>query len=220
MLENFYKSINFYLESEKPQKLLYIGKIYGEYFFAQKNIAYFNNTDNKLNITNIIIKEDLLKSYEDNIKNTFFNGIIGTYQYLSFTEAYNIISENKDYYDMIFIDTVHYKEYIDMILKKLCNMCKFILMHDAVPLNKNYICDIRNTPIPWCGTTYIATWNLHLHNPNNVYIVNDNFVGYCFIKTNNSMILNYNVKNYELDEIINKSMLHEEFYKLLTSNNI
>ena len=208
-MNNFYSSLNYIFDKNKPQKILYIGKIFGEYYMNDKKINHFKNLN--LDITNYIIKEPILINYD--YKN-FFKTIVGKYDYLTFEEFFKKELDND--YDLIFIDTVQYKEETNKVIKNTVTKGKLIILHDAFPVIKEYVFKIRTKPVAWCGETYISIFNLYINNKNTCYIVDDNYVGYCFIKPNKSgMNLDYDLVDYSLDFIKPFTIQHSEFFALL-----
>jgi len=207
-MDNFYSSLNYIFDKNNPQKILYIGKIFGEYYMNDKRINHFQNSN--LDITNYIIKEPTLIKYKNE---NFFEKIIGKYDYLTFEEFFKKELDND--YDLIFMDTVQYKEETNKIIKNIVTKGKLIILHDAFPVIKEYLFKIRTKPVGWCGETYISIFNFYINNKNTCYIVNDGHVGYCFIKPNNlNLNLDYDLIDYDLDFIKQFTIEHSDFFAL------
>jgi hypothetical protein len=140
------------------------------------------------------------------------NNTKGTFIYDNFLNIYNIIRDSNEIYDLIVMDTVHYKEYVDKLLKIIVLKTKLVVLHDALPYDKNLIQPKRKFPSAWCGETYLSIFNFYINNPNNTFIINDDFVGYAFIKCTNDMNLIFDSKIYTLEHIRTYTKTHEDFY--------
>jgi len=206
-MDNFYNTLNCILNECKPQKILYIGKIFGEYYMNDKKIDHFKN---KLNITNYIIKETLLEKYEKKQKD-FFESISGKYYYLTFDEFFE--ADIGSDYDLIFIDTVQYKEETNKIIKNTVTKGKLIILHDAFPVINEYLFKIRTKPVAWCGETYISIFNFYINNKDVCTIVDDDYVGYCIIKPGKVLNLDYSLVDYSLDFIKQFIIKHCDYCK-------
>jgi hypothetical protein len=207
MLKDCYESLNTVLDMIKPKKILYIGKVFGEFFLSSE----LNNLSS-YELEVYIISEPPLRELEKNIDIECLN-----------FEDFKFLFETKDLsiYDFVMVDTVHYIEYLDYILKFIVpklRMDILIFFHDAYPTGfyQEFIFDIRNEPISWVGKTYISLYNFYINNPNNTFIIDDSYVGYAFIK---SGILNvdYDTINYDISQVnIESIYTKEDFLSLIT----
>lgn len=179
-LDQFYFTINSILDRIKPKNILYIGKIFGEYFIGNRM-----NKIVEYNIKSYIISEPLLINSEqqkiESFKRRYSSHNI---EYLSFDDFTQLDFSNFEMYDIIIIDTVHYYNYINYIISQFNKLKPNIpiLFHDTNPPKK--LCfELRQVNCSWCGETCLSFFNLLQNNRDKVFNIDDHYVGYGVVKT-------------------------------------
>jgi hypothetical protein len=170
-LEPCYKYLNILLNDIKPKKILYIGKIFGEYFLTPEKTPCIVGSE----VTNYIIKEEPL----ENIEVLEFDNFVKTHSitniiHLTFQE-FKLI-ESFEEYDFVFVDTVNYYD----ILRHILNFSNYkvgvkLFFHDVCPCKEffTYTQKIRYSNEIWIGETFLAFYNFYKKNPDNVKIYRD-----------------------------------------------
>jgi len=215
MLDRFYETINKIYNSYENPKILIIGKIFSEIFFDRLVI-------DKSNITLYFIEEPPLNHSQSVIKSTLDNYSKYNTTYSSYIEFKKWIDNSTAIYDIIFVDTVHYKECNTFILQNCVRLAKyFLIYHDTIPKNYNWTIPIRFSEMPWCGQTYQAFYNFYLNNIDNTYIVEDNFVGYGIIKIRNHMCVNYPIIKISFEDYLKlDSFIDHDYFKTSILNTL
>lgn len=216
MLNNFYDTINTickYYKTPRP-KILMIAKIIGEIFIDNLSI-------DKSNLDLYFIEEPHLQNIDEQILDTLNNYNQYNPKYYNFDTFKGIILNMTVEYDIIFVDTVHYKEYNDFILKNIPKLAKhFILYHDTIPTNTKLTIPIRYSQISWCGETFNSFYNFYLHNKKNTFIIKDSYVGYGIIKISDNMCIDYPDPTIPLQDYLKLQIFveHEEFTEKILNN--
>ena len=176
-MEKFQKSLGLFFEQYQPRDILYIGKIFGEYY------PRLVPTNSSMTWTNLFLREPSLRAQEDAALP--FSNIQGTFHMTdTLDEAIQVISSLSSF-DLVLMDTVHDMEYIRTILATLVDrsLAPYLILHDAVPHFKEWTTPSRSCgKIPWCGETYKAIFEFHLRYPETTRIVRDGHAGYAFLR--------------------------------------
>jgi hypothetical protein len=176
-MDKFKRSLSLFLEQYKPRTILYIGKIFGEYY------PELVPKDRGVHFTNLFLREPGLRSQEESAPRYYT--VVGPFHMAeSLDEALQVLSGYPSF-DLILIDTVHKKEYIDAILHGIVkqSLAPYLILHDAVPHEDEWTVPSRSCGrIPWCGETYAAVYQFHREYPGTTRMVRDGHAGYAFIR--------------------------------------
>ncbi len=216
-LDNYYQTINTYCNdlharNKNPNfKILNISKIYGEIFCDDIDVCYKSNVI----IDMIFIQEKSIPFDRQYITDVFTEYSDINARYMSFESFKNFNFEPS--YDVIIIDTVHYKKYLDYILQNIIQLCDHVVfLHDTLP-PEHLTFDKRTTDVPWCGKTYLSFYNFCLSNPTSAFVIADGYVGYGLIKMSADINFDYDTSNdISLAELNEIAVDHEQF---ISQNN-
>lgn len=176
-MEKFQKSLCLFFEQYQPQTILYIGKVFGEYY------PCLVPCKRPIKWTNLYLREPRLRVQED--KAMPLKNILGTFHMAeTLEEALQKISTYPSY-DLVLMDTVHLLEYIEAILDALVqhSTAPYLILHDAAPHHEQWTTPSRSSEkVPWCGETYKAVNQFHGRYPGTTRIVRDGHAGYAFVR--------------------------------------
>ena len=159
----------------------------------------------------ILIQEEGIRDLECKLKRDKKYSF--PYHYVSF-EEFKAFSFS-DSYDLIVMDPVHYKEYMDYTFKHIIPLCSgYVLLHDTLPPCEGYLTKSRRTDSGlWVGQTYISFFNFYLANKAISFNFDDGYVGYGFIDcTKKNINVDYDDSIlWSLDDIKKLATPHQKF---------
>ena len=89
-------------------------------------------------------------------------------------------------FDLVFIDTVHYEEYVDILLHAVVSgsLAPYLILHDAVPTHEQWTVPKRSSGnMSWCGTSYKAIFRFAIQHPETTHLIHDGHTGYGLCST-------------------------------------
>lgn len=219
-VDKYKQALNLFYSNIKPKRILYIGKVCGIRWTDNYFSDYIYQDD--VMLTSIILKDDHMANEEKQLS-CFLKKTKGDNIYCTLSEFCENIRLYQDF-DFVLVDTIHSFSLLDLILKIFSknSQVKYMSFHDAFPvkhyLNENtLLVTKKNHNDIWCGRTPFVLYNYYLNNPTTTYLIDDDFVGYAFVKCNGKNNVVYtsvdNYKDSDLQNIAPIVMKHEPFIK-------
>jgi len=217
-MEKFVDSLRLFCEQYKPRTLLYVGKVFGEYYPTSLPSI------DTIKVTNLFIREPLLQNQEEKELPGLPSRVCGSFCFCeTFEEALTKIREFPGPFDLILMDTVHFQEYVTVLLDTMVkiSLAPYLVLHDAMPaFDKWCIPERHHGCMPWCGTTHVAIYHFLQQYPGTTHIVRDDHAGYAFIRWTVPLPISHTPcpsENITLQDVRNKSISHESFFQDILS---
>lgn len=211
-----YETINRLVDEIQPKKILNVAKVSCQEWLSIKAIPYLKENAKTLHIDYFLIREPAIGDEEEKkYRKTNFSFPTRWVSFEEFTQ-----STLQDDYDLIILDTVHYREYADWMFTNLPQRCQgAIVIHDTLPPTEGTLltCAMRTAVThDWAGQTYLSYHNFHQANPQCAVNVDDRFVGYGIIDLRNvtEIVTDYDCTvTADLARIRTTAISHEDYLK-------
>jgi hypothetical protein len=211
-----YETINRLVDEIQPKKILNVAKVSCQEWLSIKAIPYLKENRKDLHIDYFLIREPAIGDEEEKkYRRTHFSFPT---RWVTFEEF--VQTPLQDSYDLIILDTVHYREYADWMFTNLPQKCRgAIVIHDTLPPTEGTLltCAMRTeVSHDWAGQTYLSYHNFHQANSECAVNVDDRFVGYGIIDLRNNPVI---VTDYDctatsdLATIKATAISHEDYLK-------